>query len=113
MSLAENVHHQGGDVDLAQDAEGVESPLAADQHVTRIANVSGPLSHGNGLFEADGADALDDLLKDLHVAVTGVEDLDPVDRYECDGLEVTLIMLASVARRYMYDTSVHARSAVK
>jgi hypothetical protein len=42
-------------VGFAQDAEGVEPPLAADQHIARLTIVTGALGHGDGLFEADGA----------------------------------------------------------
>ena len=73
-----HVHHQGGDVGLARDAEGVEPPLAADQHLVRVAIVTRALCHGDGFFEADELDALDDLLKDLHAAVAGVEGIDKV-----------------------------------
>ena len=71
---------------FAQDAEGVEPPFAADQHVARLAIVARALGHGDGFFETDGADVVHDLLKDLHVAVAGVEDLDPVDGDERDGV---------------------------
>ena len=71
---------------LAQDAEGVQSPLAADQHVARFAIVTRALGHGDGFLQANGADVVHDFLKYLHVAVAGVEDLDPVDGDECDGV---------------------------
>ena len=81
-----HVHHQGGDVGFTQDTEGVEPPLATDQHIARLAIVARAFGHGDGFFEADGADVVHDLLKDLHVAVAGVEDLDPVDGNERDGV---------------------------
>ena len=74
-----HVHYQGGDVGFAQDAEGVQAPFPANQQVFGLTVVTGPLGHGDGLFEADELDAFDDLLKDLHVAVAGVEHLDARD----------------------------------
>ena len=73
-----HVHHQGGDAGLARHAEGVEPPLAAYKHLARVAIVTRALCHGDGFFEADGAYVVQDLLKDLHVAVAGVEGFDKV-----------------------------------
>ena len=67
-----HIHHQGGDVRLAQDAKSIQPPLPADQHVSGLTVFARALGHGDGLFEADELNALDDLFKDLHVAVAGV-----------------------------------------
>ena len=64
---------------FAQDTESVESPLATDQHEAGVAVVTRVLDHGDGAFEADGADVVDDLLKDLHVSVAGVEGFDKIE----------------------------------
>ncbi len=69
---------------LAQDAEGVQSLFAADQHIAGVAIIIRALGHGDGLFEADGADVVHVLLKYLHVAVARVQDLNRVDGDECD-----------------------------
>ena len=63
---------------FAQDTESVESPLTIDQHLAGVAIVARALGDGDGLFEADGADVVHDLLKGLHVAVAGVEGFDKV-----------------------------------
>jgi hypothetical protein len=49
-------------------------------------NVERPGEPSLAYASVDGADVVHDILEDLHVAVTGVEDLDPVDGDECDGL---------------------------
>ncbi len=43
-----HIHHQGGDVSLAKDAEGVQSPIAADLNLAQIAIVTQKLGHGDG-----------------------------------------------------------------
>ena len=80
-----HVHHQGGNVRLAQDAEGVQAPFSTDQHVFGLAVFARALGNGDGLFEADELDALDDLLKDFHVAFARVEDFNAGDRDQGDG----------------------------
>jgi hypothetical protein len=54
-----HVHHQGGGVSLAQDAEGVQAPFAADQHVARVAIVAGAFGNGDVVFEAGGTDVVE------------------------------------------------------
>jgi hypothetical protein len=77
-----DVDHQGRDVGFAQNAKCVHAPFAADQHVFLLPVFAGALGHGNGFFEANGADVFHDLLKHLHVAVAGVEYLYAVNRYQ-------------------------------
>ena len=84
--LVTHVDHQRWDVVFAKQAEGVQSPFAANQQIGGRAIGALARGHCDGLLETDGADVFHDLFEDLHVAVSRVQNLDAVYGNKRDAL---------------------------
>ena len=69
---------------FAQNAEGVETPLATHQVVADLAIGTRALGDGDGFFEANAADVVHNLFKNLHVAVARVEHFNAADGHQGD-----------------------------
>ena len=77
--LVADIDDQRWDVGLTQQPESIQSPFAADQQKGHLAIGPLALGHRDRLLETNAADVFNNFLEDLHVAVSRVQDLNPVN----------------------------------